>query len=304
MVVQSGGVQGSDGHEALTYQLGEYNESSISQSGAGGTNRALANQVGDNNKAKQSQTTTAAAGMTGNQGSIYQGYVGDVVGGSQDYPLYGEVLFDQVIPLDSYGGATVGPTSSHAVAFQTQNGKEQRANIDQYGGSADAYNYGEQEQAWGWGNDAYMLQEQEGASGNYAKQYQGGDNNQVGLAQYGSGLKSAQTQIGHRNNAMAMQQGEGNLLNMHQRGNDNAATAAQQGIGNRALIVQYDGQSYVAQQNLDGLGGGGNQIDAMQLGPDGNFHDAAIECDFDMPMDPTMDYSIPELEIEDICPDC
>jgi len=52
------------------------------------------------------------------------------------------------------------------------------------------------------------------------------------------------------------------------------------------------------------LSAGGNQIDVMQLGPDGDFHDAAIECDFEEPMDLDMDYSIPELEIEDICPDC
>jgi len=304
MVVQSGGVQGSDGHEALTYQLGEYNESSISQSGAGATNRALANQIGDNNKSKQLQVTTAGIGMTGNQGSVYQGYVGDVIGGPQDYPLFFSVLVDQVLPLDNFAGPIVANNSSHAVAFQTQVGKEQRANIDQYGGSEDAYNYGEQEQASGWGNDAYMLQVQEGSKGNYAKQYQAGDNNEAGLAQYGSGHKSSQSQIGHRNNSMAMQQGEDNLLNTHQRGNDNYATSAQRGIANATLIVQYGGNSYVAQQNLDGLGGGGNQIDALQLGPNGNFYNDAIECGFDDQMDPWMDYTVPGFELDPICPDC
>ena len=310
MVAQAAAPDGSSGHAALTYQLGESNESSIDQSGAGARNRALTNQVGDNNHAKQIQTTTATEGMTGNQGSIYQGYVGDVIGGGQDYPLYDEILIDQVLPLDSYGGSTFQPSSSYAVAFQTQNGKEQRANIDQYGGSEDAYNYGEQEQASGWGNDAYMLQEQEGANGNYAKQYQAGDNNQVGLAQYGSGFKSAQTQIGHRNNAMAMQQGEDNLLNMHQRGNDNAATSAQQGIANATLIVQRDGQSYVAQQNLGTGGGpsfgagGNNQIDALQLGPNGDFSTDGILCDFDPEMPPMVIPDVPTLTLDDICPDC
>jgi hypothetical protein len=94
------------------------------------------------------------------------------------------------------------------------------------------------------------------------------------------------------------------MVNIHQRGDANAATSAQRGVYNRALVVQYDGQSFIAQQNLDGLGGGGNQIDALQLGPDGDFHDDAIDCYFNDQMDPTMDYSVPSLEIDDICPDC
>lgn len=309
MVVQNAGPNGSDGHEAYTEQEGDRNESSINQSSAGGRNVADVRQFGDDNKSKQLQTSHAGAGMTANRAGVRQGDPnGDLSATPLAGALFGDLLDADPEALPVYG--TPFPGSQGAVAFQTQNGKENEADILQFGGTVGASNYAEQEQAWGWGNDAAIIQGHyyEGEADNYAKQYQGGDNNRAGLGQSGSGHKGLQTQIGHRNGALSNQRGGGHLLNVHQRGNDNRAVTGQGGEANRALVVQYDGQSYKTEQNLD-LGSldrsaGGNQIDVMQLGPDGDFHDAAIECDFDEPMDPTMNYDVPELIIEDICPDC
>jgi len=308
MVVQNAGPNGSDGHEAYTYQEGDRNESSIDQSSAGGRNVATAEQYGDDNQSKQLQTSHAGAGMTGNRAGVQQGILSYA-----NVPLVSDLF--TLLPMADPNALPIAGTSAEsfgAVAFQTQNGKENEADVFQFGGSVGASNYSEQEQAWGWGNDAAVIQGHHftGESNNYAKQYQGGDNNRAGLAQSGSGNKGLQTQIGHRNGALSNQRGAGHLLNVHQRGNDNRAETGQAGEGNRALVVQYDGQSYEVEQNLGLAAGfndrsaGGNQADIMQLGPDGDFHDAAIECDFDEPMDPTMDYTVPGFEIETICPDC
>ena len=303
MIVQDAGPNGTDGHEAEVWQSGDRNESAIEQSGAGARNLARVAQSGDDNQSKQWQTTTAGAGMTGNRAVVVQGVPSIFT--PTDVPVVNDAYNDIIASVDADAANTVGSGASiGAGAKQVQYGKEQEADLIQFGGSVDGSNYGEQVQAWGWGNDAGIFQQSNGVADNYAKQYQGGDNNRAGLVQDGDSHKSLQTQIGHRNSALSSQRDSGNLLNIHQRGNDNAATSAQHGIGNRALVVQYDGQSFSAQQNLDNLGGGSNQIDAMQLGPDGDFHDAAIECDFEEPMNLDMDYSIPELEIEDICPDC
>lgn len=302
MIVQNAGPNGTDGHEALVKQNGDLNESSIDQSGEGGRNLAINRQYGNSNQSKQLQTTTAAAGMVGNRGVVYQGRDAEADIDNSEIPVL--VDFANNLP-DPFLGPTARPFSNNAVAFQTQNGKQQEAEILQFGGSDIGRNYAEQNQLWGWGNDAGIVQHHQGGEGdNYARQDQGGDNNLAGMLQSGTGNKGWQTQFGHRNTAYATQQGDNNLLNMHQLGNDNAATVAQRGVGNRALIVQRDGQSYSARQNLDGNGGGGNQIDALQLGPNGNFGTDGIHCDFNDPMDPTMDYTVPGFELQDICPDC
>jgi len=311
MIVQNAGPNGSSGHLAQNKQNGDNNESSIDQSGAGGTNSAYAFQYGDDNQAKQLQTTTAVAGMTGNTGLIVQGYDGAALPAAP-LAIANAIFSDINSSVDDtfINGGTTGSGTGQSfggIAFQIQNGKENTATAFQYGSDASGSNYSKQTQAWGWGNEALVIQNRGGGPGggdNEAEQYQAGDNNTVGVAQNGEGHKSYQTQIGHRNSSLAAQQDAGNLLNTHQRGNDNYATSAQRGIANATLIVQYGGNSYVAQQNLDGLGGGGNQIDVLQLGPDGDFYNDAIECDFNDQMDPWMDYTVPGFDLDPICPDC
>jgi hypothetical protein len=307
---QAAAPDGSDGHEARNIQLGDNNESSINQSGAGARNAAIATQFGSDNQAMQTQTTTAPEGMVGNRGGIKQG-----VQTPQDYsevPLVSD-LFTEASALDGTALPIVGSTLAGFgnKALQVQNGKEQEADMFQFGGTATGgSNYGEQVQFSGWGNDAALAQGHfsAGEPDNYGKQYQAGDNNDAGLLQSGSGHKGLQDQRGHRNDALSTQLGENNLLNVHQRGNDNAATSIQHGDANSALLVQRGGQSYVAEQNA-GLGAfdisaGGNQIDALQLGPNGDFGLDAINCDFEMPGSLDMDYTVPGFELGDICPDC
>ncbi len=206
--------------------------------------------------------------------------------------------------------STTSAMSFGAKAKQTQTGKLQEADILQFGGTVGASNYAEQEQASGWNNDAGIVQGHfnTGETSNYAKQYQAGDNNTAALVQEGSGFKSLQDQRGHRNEALSYQTGEDNLLNIHQRGDDNDATSNQHGLANQALIVQRDGQSFVAQQNIglgqNDLSGGGNQIDALQLGPNGDFATDGIDCDFEDPMDLDMDYTVPGFDLGDVCPGC
>jgi len=311
MIVQDAGPNGSDGHEALVEQYGLRNESSVNQSSAGARNIATALQQGDDNAAKQLQTSHAGSGMTGNRAGLMQGLadydysrislVDDFLG-----DIYGNTI--DANADDIYG--SIVPFSLGAVAFQIQNGKENEADMLQFGGSVGASNYGEQVQASGWGNEAAMAQGHyyTGESSNYGKQYQAGDNNEADLGQSGSGMKASQSQIGHRNDAWSNQRGENHLLNVNQRGNDNAATTVQAGSANVALLTQRGGQSYSIEQNMD-LGqfdrsAGANQADILQLGPSGDFNADYIDCDFDDPMDPTMDYTVPGFDLGDVCPDC
>ncbi len=305
MINQNASPEDSDGHMASNEQIGNRNESAIMQSGAGGRNVATARQLGDDNQAKQIQTTIAGAGMTANRGDVTQG-----VPATFD-PLI-TTLFSDLATIDSNFNPVIGSQleSDGAKAKQIQNGKEQEAAIRQFGGSVGASNYAEQVQFSGWGNDAAIEQghHNTGEPSNYAKQYQAGDNNLAQLGQSGSGFKALQDQRGHRNDAKSSQRGENHLLNIHQRGNDNDATSVQAGDANTALIVQKGGQSYVAQQNA-GLGtfdlsAGGNQIDVLQLGPNGDFGNDAIDCDFEDPMNLDMDYTVPGFDLGDVCPDC
>ena len=307
MIVQDGGPEATTGHEAYSYQEGYQNEAAIDQSGAGARNIAWVSQNGTSNQSKQTQTTIATAGSgMGNFGYVRQG----IFGGSQLSLADSRLFPASSSALNSVDPLAV-PTSSNSVlsidarAKQIQNGKLNEAEIAQFGGAMGASNYGEQVQASGWNNKAYMLQGSNGVSDNYGKQYQAGDNNNAALAQDGNGHKALQDQRGHRNDAISSQIGEGQLLNIHQRGNDNWATSAQRGADNSALIVQRDGQSFTAQQNLQDLGaGGGNQIDALQLGPNGNFATDGIDCGFEDPMNLDMDYTVPSFDLGDVCPGC
>ncbi|MCF6307509.1 MAG: curlin [Flavobacteriaceae bacterium] len=305
-VMQNAGPNGSDGHSASVDQQGDRNESFVTQSGLGGRNTATLLQQGDDNKGKQYQTTDALVGSDGNRAGMQQGTLNQSwsllpltagllsdVGGIDpgNLPIY-------VSSLESFG----------AVGFQIQSGNENAADMVQAGGSVGDSNYGEQNQS-GSGNEAAMVQGHTGAGGNnYAKQEQIGYGNYAGLGQSGSGFKALQTQYGTDNNVLSSQRGEGHLLNVHQRGNLNVATTAQAGLANRALVVQRDGQSYTVEQNLNLAGGpahdlsaGGNQVDVLQLGPNGDFSTDGIDCYFDAQLDPTMDYTVPGFNLGDIC---
>lgn len=294
MVTQNGAPEDSDGHSAKNFQFGNHNESTINQLGNGARNVATTTQTGDHNQAKQMQTNTAGAGGPENRAGIEQGWV---LG--PDVPLADQLANVDAPSLDpSVSGYPVGTPSEGAKAKQTQAGKGLEADIVQYGGSVGASNYAEQDQ-WGRNHDAAIFQSHTGGASNYAKQFQEGRRNEAGLYQEGSGHKALQDQQGRHNYALSTQVGEHNLLNIHQRGNDNAATSMQNGIDNVALIVQRDGQSFIAEQM-----GNGNQIDALQLGPNGNFDYDGIDCGFEDPMNLDMDFSIPDLEIGNICQDC
>jgi len=307
MVVQNAGPNGSDGHYAMNEQLGDRNESFITQSGLGGRNTATNQQVGDDNKGKQYQTTDAVAGSAGNRAGMQQG-----IDAGHSYaltPLTGG-LFGPLGTIDSEAIPVFTSTlkSYGAVGFQIQSGHENAADMLQAGGSVGDSNYGEQQQSDD-NNEAAMIQGHLGAGGNnYAKQQQAGSDNYAGLGQSGSGMKALQTQIGDNNYALSSQRGETHLLNVHQRGDNNYATTAQGGLGNRALVVQRDGKSYSVEQNLDlgrfNLSAGGNQADILQLGPNGDFGTDGIDCDFDAELDPTMNYDVPGFDLGTICSGC
>ena len=308
MIVQDAGPNQTDGHEALNWQNGEGNESAINQSGAGARNIAQAGQNGDFNQAKQLQTTDAVSGGTGNRANVVQGLGGAIstVGVTND--LWVEVINN----VDGDANPITGNVPSrYNKAVQIQSGNAQDAGIFQFGGTFGPSNYGEQIQA-GSGNRGSIVQAQiivGGVNGdNYAKQYQDGSSNNAGMVQEGNGMKALQDQRGNSSDALSYQSGRDHLLNIHQRGDDNVAYSTQHGLGNSALMVQDGGHSYSVQQNKDlaqfDVSAGGNQADILQLGPNGDFATDGIDCDFDAPMDLTMDYSIPDFDLGDVCPDC
>ena len=316
VISQNAGPNGTDGHYAMVEQLGDENQSRVTQSGLGGRNVSTLNQFGNNNNAVQTQTTDAAAGSPGNR-----------VGMTQGLPLNYDLLplleptWNAVGALDSGNQPLLGQTAESygAIGFQTQSGHENAADMLQFGGSVGASNYGEQEQA-GNSNEAALLQGHLNGQGgsnfvsggdNYAKQSQSGNNNYAGLGQSGSDMKALQTQYGNDNYALSSQRGESHKLNVHQRGDSNWATTAQAGLGNAALVVQFDGQSYAVEQNLNlpgysgghDLSAGGNQADILQMGPDGSFEDG-IDCYFDPQLVPPTINDVPELTIDPICVGC
>ena len=306
-VIQNAGPNGTDGHSAMVDQLGNRNESTVSQSGLGGRNTSTLWQWGDDNKAGQFQTTTAAFGNLGNRAGMQQGADNLWL----NTPLV-DAVFTPIYNIDNENVPVFGNTleSYGALGIQNQGGFEQAADMLQFGGSVGDSNYGEQEQLAGHNNEAAMVQGHVAGDGgdNYAKQEQKGNSNYAGLAQSGSGMKALQTQHGHNNYALSSQRGESHKLNVHQRGEENWATTAQGGLGNVALVVQKHGQSYSVEQNLDlgrfDLSAGANQADILQLGPDGNFLTDGIDCYFDPQLPPPTWEDIPDLIIDPICVGC
>ncbi len=296
---QNAGPNLTDGHLAQNEQIGNYNESSINQSGAGARNTARTFQDGDYNQAMQVQTTDAVKGGVGNTAIIAQGNVNT---GFLFSPIWADLQLVDVITQGSQGLGSIG-----GIAFQDQSGSDNNADIRQFGTDSPTGNYAEQNQS-GSGNDAFSVQNLYGnaaAGGNYSRQDQGGTNSEAGVSQNGYSHKAYQRQLGDDNIALSTQgNGYGNLVNTYQDGNENRVTTAQRGVQNVALVVQRGGNSYVAQQNLDGLGGGGNQIDVLQLGPNGDFDLDAIDCVFPDQLVPNMNYDVPSFDLEPICNPC
>lgn len=297
---QAAAPDGSDGHFADNGQNGANNESVITQSGAGARNSAEARQTGDGNRVMQMQTTDAASGGTGNLALAAQGEYTPTATTTQ----IGSLAAD----LDAIDGAVFGPdteSSFGATLNQIQSGNNNQVYAEQFGTGLNGGNYAEQVQS-GTGNVGFVAQNfTDENDGNYAKQDQSGTNSGAALTQRGSANKSAQVQyVGDANQSLISQDGIGNLSNTHQFGDENVAHGIQRAESNRLNIVQRDGQSYLTQQNLNGLGGGMNQIDVLQLGPNGDFSTDGVDCGFDVPMDPMTIPDVPGLNLGDICPGC
>lgn len=300
-IVQNAGPNHTDGHYAMNQQKGDENESYIDQKGNGARNAARTYQLGDNQQAQQHQTATASTGGVGNDAGIQQGSDSAVyIVAPVTYTQWGSI-YNNVDPIG--GMSFSGPTEFNQ-ALQVQVGDANSAGIFQAGG----HNYGEQNQN-GNGNVGGMIQVHAyNQDPNYARQDQKGDSNDAGLIQEGGGHKSLQVQDGNSNISWASQMGVGHKLNTHQFGNSNVAYSGQHGLNNSALVVQYDGQSYSVEQNMN-LGqydtsAGGNQANILQMGPGGDVVAGAVNCAFDNPKDLDMDYDFPGVSLDNICPGC
>ncbi len=304
---QNAGPNQTAGHYAMNQQIGDLNESWITQQGNGARNSARAYQEGNSNQAQQNQTATAGGGSA-NDAGIQQGGSVTLIGTVAPEALnqWNNVISD----VDASAASVLySLPNDNNKALQNQIGDNNSAGIRQVGGGIDGANYGEQDQD-GFGNKAGMEQghHYNGEASNYAKQEQDGDNNTAGLVQQGSDNMSYQAQDGNSNKSLAHQAGSGHKLNTHQIGDGSIAHAAQHGADNKALMVQYDGQSYSVQQNMN-LGvldrsAGGNQANILQMGPDGDFGAGAIDCDFDAPVDLDTNYNFPGVNLGDICSGC
>lgn len=302
MISQSDNAEDAGGNRALAEQYGENNESSINQLGRG-FNDAHTIQSGNDNQAKQLQNTIAMSGGQGETGLINQGdqVTFSTVGTTLDGDNGNGNLYDALNGVDNVTNGGQNNLSFGGIAFQTQLGKMNAAEIHQFGNANQNANQAEQHQE-GWNQDALIVQNAYGTAnggGNYARQEQYDDNNEAAIAQNGRNHKAFQFQDGKRNLALSTQRGDGNLVNTHQFGNDNVATTKQRGSDNAALVVQRGGHSFIGEQV-----GSGNQIDVLQLGPNGNFSSDGVDCAFDTPMDPTMDYTVPSFGLDDVCPGC
>jgi hypothetical protein len=292
----------------MNEQIGERNESFIGQSGLGARNTARAKQEGADNQVKQVQYSTEVSG-TGNDAGAQQGGSFATVANVAPEALTQQAAIIANVDADAATVYYSAPTEGNK-ALQTQVGMENSAGVRQRGGLVGSSNYAEQEQD-GTGNVAGIYQGKfyGGDPSNYAKQDQDGDDNTAGIVQVGSGHKSFQNQDDNNNTSLVSQRGKDHRLNTHQSGDGSVAHAVQHGLGNRALMVQYDGQSYTVEQNkglaFDDYSGGGNQADILQMGPDGDFGASDwTDCEFSTPEDLNMDYTVPGLNLGDICVGC
>ena len=120
--------------------------------------------------------------------------------------------------------------------------------------------------------------------------------------------KAQQNQTGWNNVALSTQRGDSNLVNTHQFSafpERNTVETAQRGHDNQILVVQRDGQSFIGQQNLvGGQPDGGNVMDVLQLGPNGDFANDGVPCSFDTPLDPSVSVNDGFTDINSPCPGC
>lgn len=296
---QNAKPNGGKGHEAEIDQEGNGNDAWIDQdSGLGGWNSATAVQDGDSNFSYQKQEATSAGGED-NNALVAQGPNGAIraLGNA-----VGVGLMTDLLGVDNIFNGPLSLTANDSRAFQFQKGGN--GNVVVAGQFGDK-NYSEQHQD---GDKNHALVEQNAfgnpAGGeNYAKQEQIGNSNEAAIGQNGIDNRADQYQEGNMNLALSTQRGHDNDVNTYQKGDKNSLTTAQRGQCNDILVVQYDGQSAVVQQNVPGgLPGGNNTANIYQSGPDGGG--GAINCGFDpkLPKDPRNPIVFDP--IPNICPGC
>ncbi len=296
---QNAAPNNTEGHGAEVDQDGDLNESWVNQSGNGARNVAVTVQLGNNNYGDQRQVNTALNGGARNAAFVSQG------NGSIPTDLNATIWLAQLNAIDDIMNAGFNGPSEAAIAFQSQEGSGNDAEIHQFSLAPQGSNYAEQD-VTGDNNDTYIIQNAYGTAtggANYAKQLQDGDNNQAGIGQNGSGHKAYQRQFGNGNIAMSTQRGQENCVNTYQEGDNNWANTGQRGQHNQILLVQKDGQSYTVTQNLaDGMPNGGNWANILQLAPGSD--PAAIDCVFDPQLVPQDPLTIPGFALAAPCPDC
>ncbi len=316
LINQNAGPNLSDGMIAGTAQFGARNEASISQmgtpDGGGDTGRSVAftDQLGNDNKAKQVQNSTADEGVQGETAYINQGFdtgVGFFLDNDGAANANGETdVYDQLNAID--GDLSVSEAGSFGgEAIQMQTGKMSAAEIHQFGSADSGPNKAQQNQS-GWNQEALIVQNSNGhpAGGdNYAFQDQKDDNNTAAIGQNGFSHKAAQFQDGKRNNAFSVQRGQNNLVSTEQYGNDSRLETLQNGSANRIKVVQTDGQSALVEQNAGqfGPGNGGNQANIYQTGSGGDLGLQVETCDFGEMME--FDQITPgTVTVPELCPGC
>ncbi len=301
-VIQVANPNDSAGHSAIVEQYGDENSAVTMQNGSA-RNAARTAQLGNGNQSFQTQSSSAASGL-GNNADVDQG-TGQVVS-----TLVTDIYFGGLENVDDItSGGGFNGTSTAGLAIQDQTGENNNAFIGQFG-SADAdSNYAEQNQS-GKDNEALTVQNAFGAAdgGNYSRQDQSGEANQAGISQIGSMNRAYQRQNDANNIALTTQRGWNHVVNTYQDGHGaNVVTTAQRGDKNTILAVQRGGHSYSVEQNVqEGLEttNGGNIADILQLGPNGDFEHDGIECEFEDPKSPNMDFDIQDFNIANPCDDC
>jgi hypothetical protein len=177
----------TDGHYAYTKQIGNDNKNSIWQSGMFGEGDwAFAYQTGDANQSFQRQMDqgTLINYALVDQGAFQDGII--TAAGLTDLRTLDFNAIEKLADLSTF--------TSGSLAFQNQDGEDLAAETHQYGKDS----YSEQNQT-GSGNDAFVVQDSKGDSGNYARQDQDGTNSFATLGQFGNGNKAWQRQFDDNN---------------------------------------------------------------------------------------------------------
>jgi len=300
-VIQVANPNQSAGHSALVEQYGEENNAVTMQNGSA-KNTARTAQLGSGNVSFQTQSSSATSGI-GNNADVDQGT------GLVQSQLVTDIYFGGVGNVDDItSGGGFNGTSTAGIAVQDQTGENNNAFIGQFGIADAESNYAEQNQG-GKDNQALTVQNAFGfANGaNYSRQDQTGEANVAGISQIGGHNRAYQRQADANNMALSTQRGYNHVLNTYQDGDANVATTAQRGDQNTILLVQRGGHSYSAQQNVQealDTENGYNVIDVLQLGPNGDFSHDGIECEFEDPKSPSMDFDIQDFDIANPCDDC